>query len=279
MLNILKRVCNKFKKILTYRKVKEILAKNEELKNIGRGKTCFIIGNGPSINGQDLTKLADKDTFIMNNFWRHPQYNFIRPKYYVAITVPSFLDPLKPKQAHDDDLFGADPVIAQTPETKLFFSVLIKEKVEKANIFKTNPKYYILQEGFLNEQLRFNLDITKPVPFSKNTTLMAMMLAVYMGYETIYLLGCEHNWLDQPSIQTWVKNFKHFYDEPENPLPDVYRGMTYEDMIKNTLRLFQNYRFFKAKLAKSYPNVRIYNTTPRSFLDVFPFVKFEDVEL
>ena len=33
---------------------------NEKIRNIYKGKRCFIIGNGPSLASQDLNKLTDE---------------------------------------------------------------------------------------------------------------------------------------------------------------------------------------------------------------------------
>src|SRR5512139_2649265 len=40
-----------------------------EYYNIHRGERCFIIGNGPSLNDTDLSKLKDEFTFGMNRIY------------------------------------------------------------------------------------------------------------------------------------------------------------------------------------------------------------------
>ena len=54
---------------------------------------------------------------------------------------------------------------------------------------------------------------------------------------------------------------------------------SYESAIYHAGKLFKNYRLLKEKLAKEKPDVKIYNATPNSFLDVFLMVKFEDIKL
>lgn len=212
----------------------------------------------------------------MNSFWRHPQYKLIKPKYYVAASFPYLSsNSSRPRYLQDEDLPGSNPVISQVPETKLIFSMIAKDTIEQNNFFPENPKYYILQHGFMDERLKFNIDPTKPIPFTKNTFLLAMLLAVNMGFETLYLMGCEHNFLDQLP-RKWFYTFKHFYDEPPGLLPKESEN-TYETGMEHCLRLFRNYRYFKEKLAIEKPNVKIYNATPESFLDVFPSINFEDI--
>ena len=114
---------------------KEILKNNRDLANIKACKTCFIIGNGPSIKNQDLVSLADKDTFVMNSFWRHPQYKLINPKYYLAASFPYLSSGgSRSRYVQDEDLPGSNPIISQVPETKLIFSMIAKEIIEKNNV-------------------------------------------------------------------------------------------------------------------------------------------------
>lgn len=262
-----------YKEFWQYR---DILNKNADLAQIKTGKTCFVIGNGPSVKDQDLTKLADQETFTMNGFWRHPQYKIIKPKYYIATDAPHVLDLSRPRFLLEDDMPSSDPIISQVPETKLIFSAIAKKSIENNGLFKHNKKYYVLQQGLMDERLHFNLNITKPMPYPKSSHLLAMILALYMGFEKIYLLGCEHDFLKQPMSTTHI-TLKHFYEEPPGDLADHYKTATYEASLSSCLRLFRNYRFFKEKIAKSHPGVRIFNATPNSFLDVFPMVDFDEV--
>lgn len=273
---ILRGVNKRYKGHQEFRQYKDILKKNADLAQTKTGKTCFVIGNGPSIKDQDLTRLVNQETFTMNSFWRHPQYKIIQPKYYIAVDAPRILELPRPKLFFEDDMPTSDPIISQVSETKLIFSAIAKKSIENNGLFKQNPKYYILQQGLMDESLSFNLDPTKAMPYPKSSHLFAMILALYMGFEKIYLLGCEHNFLDHP-VSTSISSFKHFYDEPHGDIPERFKTGSYENSMASCLRLFRNYRFFKEKIAKSHPNVRIFNATPNSFLDVFPVVDFDEV--
>ncbi len=273
---ILHRINKRYKWHQEFRQYQNILKRNADLAQTKKGKTCFVIGNGPSVKDQDLTRLANQETFTMNGFWRHPQYQIIKPKYYIATDAPHILEPSRPRFLLEDDMPASDPIISSVPETKLIFSAIAKKSIENNGLFKQNTKYYVLQQGLMDESLHFNLDPTKPMPYPKSSHLFAMMLALYMGFEKIYLLGCEHDFLNQPMSTTHV-TLKHFYKEPSGNLADHYKSATYEASVASCLRLFRNYRFFKEKISKSHPRVRIYNATPNSFLDVFPMVDFDEV--
>lgn len=281
---IVVKIKKRYQEYRYFRNLQSTLQKNKTLFNSKKGGTCFILGNGPSINNQDLTRLANKETFVMNNFWRHPQYKIIRPKYLVAGDLSTYAKNMRPVEVlginHPGggvDLPDSDTIISQVPETKLILNSVAKNFVEQNKLFFKDQVYYVLERGLMDDDLSFNIDPSKPIPFPKNSVILALILAVYMGFETIYLLGCEHDFLAYPSNKTFI-GFKHFFDAPEESLPLAHEKSSYEDMVASCLRLFRNYRLMAKKIAKLHPDVKIYNATPNSFLDVFPMVNFEDIK-
>ena len=272
--NILSRIKKWHQKREVFKGLRDTLQKNKTLFNSKKGGTCFILGNGPSLNNQNLVRLANKETFVMNNFWRHHQYKIIRPKYLIAGDLSVYAQNKLP-DARGVNLPASSVAISQVPETKLFFNSVAKNFIEKNNLFLQNQIYYVLQQSPMDEKLLFNVDPSKPLPFPKNSAILALILAVYMGFETIYLLGCEHDYLAYPAKKSNT-GFKHFYEQKQDLA--AYKEDSYEDMMALCLRLFTNYRLLAEKISKLHPNVKIYNATPDSFLDVFPAVNFEDIE-
>lgn len=278
---IIDKIKKRHKEYQDFRRLKDVLQKNRTLFNSKKGGTCFILGNGPSINSQNLTLLADKETFVMNNFWKHPQYKIIRPKYLLAGELSSYSQNKRP-EIGGVDLPSSDPIISQTPETILILNSIAKNFIDQNKLFLQNSVYYVLQQGPMDDKLSFNIDPTKPLPFPKNSAILAIILAVYMGFETIYLLGCEHDFLAYPANKSYA-GFRGFYDKQQNLSQKVsddprYKDTRYEDMIVSCLKLFRNYRLLAEKITKQYPQIKIYNATPNSFLDVFPTINFEDIK-
>lgn len=282
MLNIVRKIKHKIKaKTLAYG-YRDTLRRNMALKNSNKGR-CFIIGNGPSIKNQDLLKLRNEQTFVVNTFWNHPQYKEINPKYYLIIDPDVFPVGNQNNNFFSDEILQKHELLTSHP-TKFFFHTLGKEFVEKNKLFKDNSIYYLLNQGILDDNLRFNIEIDKVIPYTKNVIVAAIIIAAYMGFEEIYLLGCEHDFLAYPSQKHYEK-FPHFFKNPYDlsatEKTDYYAMaiMPYEKHIYSSLVLFKNYRLLKEKLAIEKPALKIYNATPNSFLDVFPMVKFEDIKL
>ena len=57
-----------------------------KFKNIHSGERCFIIGNGPSLNADDLDKLAEQGyvTFAFNRIYHIFDQTDWRPTYYMS---------------------------------------------------------------------------------------------------------------------------------------------------------------------------------------------------
>lgn len=81
-----------FESRLIYLKNYQTLKNNHKYVNKYKGKRCFIIANGPSLNSQDLTLLKDEITFGVNNLMATNAYNQILPKFYTIVDSNFFND-------------------------------------------------------------------------------------------------------------------------------------------------------------------------------------------
>lgn len=278
---IVKEVRNRYRRFQLYNKYKEVLDNNKELKNTKEGGRCFIMGTGPSIKDQDLLKLRDEETFVVNYFWKHPEFKEIRPKYYVHMDPGLFYDTDGEPNYWTKEFIRSSKLLSSMP-IKLFFNTKIMDVVESKNLFPSNEIYCLATDGFLKENLDFNTDISRVIPNTKNVIIACIIIAAYMGFEEIYLLGCEHDFLAYPNNYEWSPHFYKNEDfDMKNP-DDVKKYnlsvTSYESVINHAGKLFKNYRLLKEKLAKEKLSVKIYNATPNSFLDVFPMIDFEDIK-
>jgi hypothetical protein len=252
---------------------KELKERNAQYKNIHQGERCFIIGTGPSIKDQDLSLLKNEWTFAVNSLYLHQQYGMINPKFYSLICSEIFKEDIEAKK-YLDNISGA-----VTGGTLMILPFQYKDVVEKRELFSKNKKLYIAQNSRLDfrENGRFNIDIEKQIPSISNVVHSAIIAANYMGFKTICLLGVEHDWLVKKSHiegKTQYYQEHHFHEgdkAPKIPVLDVI--MPYEKICEGVGRAFKIYRLLKQKM----PDVKIFNLTPGSYLDVFPFQKYEDV--
>mgnify|MGYP001610770756 CR=1 FL=1 len=186
----------------------------------------------------------------------------------------------------------ADPVITY------FFHIKGKSLIERERLFSKNKIYYLSSQGIISEHFDFNIDLDKTLPWPKNSILSCLMIAVYLGFREIYLLGCEHNFLtlNVGIEQGRKKTLDHFFvneelesmtnmseKEAKDKIIARFRhwegheDYTYESKMAQIIRLFKNYRLFYQKVRKLHPDIKIFNATPNSYLDVFPSIPYEDI--
>ncbi|MCW3062148.1 MAG: hypothetical protein JWQ02_3969 [Capsulimonas sp.] len=244
--------------------IRELLDRNNALRNRHAGERCFIIATGPSIQTQNLRPLANELCISVSNFFVHPDFVVIKPKYHC---VAPYHAPITEEawQAWLTELFE------HTHQTKLFFGSSDRERNESNPHYRKDDAYYLRFIGGFGEILRENIDLTQILPFPGSVTVMALMLALFFGCKEIYLLGCDHDWLAH------YKQSRHFYDEQQHVLNrngyDEWADSEYEAQLRSMVNLWENYT--SVRQYASTHSARIYNATNGGVLDVFPRVDYQ----
>lgn len=144
----------------------------EQFCNIHKDKEALLIGNGKSVDVDNLGKIKSKITFCFNRF--HLAYKqtgtHFRPDYVVSID---------PQMVKD---FGEE--IVQQSEAKTLFGVEKRPQLEgDFNFFpiKTTSPFV------------FSENPTKYVSTGNSVVVATIQLAFYMGMKQIYLYGIDHD--------------------------------------------------------------------------------------
>src|SRR5262245_9249216 len=70
-----------------------LLAKNAALRNQHQGERVFLLATGPSIKKQTLRPLQHENCIALSNFYVHPDFQLIKPRFYV---LPLYHEPIRP---------------------------------------------------------------------------------------------------------------------------------------------------------------------------------------
>lgn len=238
------------------------------LKNKHKGERCFILATGPSVQTQDLSVLAGELCIAVSHFFLHKDIRLISPRYHVLAPYHSpftFSDIKKVfdgfSERYSDEVtyvFGHRPY-----------------KYSVFNFLKQFPDYMPKEYFFVDYTLSRPLsddnykqasswDITSE-PFQIRTVIYsAIQLGVYLGCQEIYLVGCDHDYLQDTKR---VSNH-HFYPEHEG-VSDVEHLSCF-----TTERWFEEYyfRWKQYRLMREHLNnvgCKIFNATKGGMLDVF----------
>jgi hypothetical protein len=241
-----------------------VLSANSRFHGIHAGKRCFVIGNGPSLNSQDLGLLKKEITYTCNAFYLHPILSQWQPRYH------SHVDP----RAFDGSVDMTNwfrELCEKMPNTKFFLPLNARDSIVVKNQFPQERTYYCAFTGKMCVHLK-SVNITRPIPSVESASLFGIALAMYMGCNPIYLIGMDHDFLAAREVST------HFYNTgmvDDAGLNFDRSAIPYDKMLRDVLRFWGGYRNLK-KLADS-KEIKIYNATNGGFLDVFERVEYESL--
>lgn len=133
----------------------------EDFKDIHKGKRAFIACNGPSLNDIPVAKLKNDVVFGLNRGYLKKDL----PITYLVNIVKSIVD----QWGHE---------ISQVP-CEAFFT----NHFEGDNVVK-------LQFG---GRKGFHTDLTQPIYRGNTVTYVALQIAYWMGFTTVYCIGLDHS--------------------------------------------------------------------------------------
>mgnify|MGYP000067544038 CR=1 FL=1 len=235
-----------------------------ELKNSKIGKRCFIIGNGPSLNNLDLTKLKEEDTFGVNAIYLNYEKMKFHPTYYVVednLVAEDRKDEINAYEGPKYKFFG-----------NYFRSVL---KSDKNTIFINLLRNYGDNKNFP----LFSTNCLRKLGVGGSVTYVCLQLAYHMGYDEVYMIGFDHNYKIPDSAIITNERETGFditsTEDDVNHFNKDYFGKGYRWHDPNVERMEVGFRkadeMFKANGRK------VYNATLGGKLEAFERKNYEDL--
>tara|TARA_B100001250_G_scaffold275318_1_gene237827 strand:- start:463 stop:1335 length:873 start_codon:yes stop_codon:yes gene_type:complete len=267
---------NDFRNYHDFLKHRNLIKTNINLKNKHKGEKCFILGSGPSINDEDLKPLKNEIVFALNNFYVHDDFSEIMrgevEKYYM-------IAPIHPPQTETEwkDWFS-DMEQHMPKNATLIFGISnqnnnIKSILSHHNLFLNFKKYWYYAGININDYYNYkprDIDITRMTWIADTISIYSIIVAIYMGFSEIYLLGMDHNYIcNNKSNYRFYKDGIHQNDEDERMLKDT--SLT-KHLSFSMYKIFHQY-----ELLSNNSDTEIYNTSRNSLLDIFEYVTFKDI--
>lgn len=228
-----------------------------EFKNKYIGKRCFIIGNGPSLQMQDLEVLKERNeySFGANRIYVSFEDTSWRPTFYCI------QDGEMIKEYHDE--------IEKLPIKYKFVSDYACRRLSDKP-FKTAYMFHLDAQRFYPYYPSFSTDISTGVAEGFTVTYAEIQLAAYMGFTSIYLLGVDCNYgkvLDSNGkvLDTGSKDYfsdKYILPNENRNLPQLFNSI-------------QAYK--KAEIYSRRNGFRIFNATRGGALEIFERKNFDEL--
>ncbi|OGN75996.1 MAG: hypothetical protein A2X25_02195 [Chloroflexi bacterium GWB2_49_20] len=182
-------------------------------EGIHKGKRCFIVANGPSLNKMDLDLLKNEITFGLNRIYLNFDKSRFRPTYFVAVNELVL------------EQFARDISNLNMPK---FINW------NQRSYFPTrDPEIIYLKPKFVLNDV-FECDLTRPFVFGGTVTFVTLQLAFYMGFHDVIIIGLDHSFVEkgipnEKEIRSVEKDSSHFHPNyfPKGvkwQLPDLLRS-------------------------------------------------------
>ncbi|MEK9993380.1 MAG: 6-hydroxymethylpterin diphosphokinase MptE-like protein [Hydrogenophilales bacterium] len=213
----IKRLIQKTIDILVSINLFPLVDKNEiiKLKKLKKDyKKCFIIGSGPSVKNQDLSKIKNHFTIVHNAFYLVRNNYEMTPNLYVI----------------EDYLPAADNSLELNKINDIKFVVpyqLKKYIHKKPNVTYINFDYSYIKDykndkDYFGKYL-FSQDLSLKGFWGGTVVYLSLQIANYLEFKEVYLLGVDLSWTIPKSAKIEGAVITSTEDDP-NHFHDNYFG-------------------------------------------------------
>jgi len=246
---------------------KNVLNKSKRLEKLHgaySGQRCFLMGNGPSLNKMNL------DLLKYETVWGANRCNLLfdriqwRPQFYTAVD----------KRVVPDNAQEINSLVKMLPESHFFFPVDFRLD----HILKSTGNVYWYDEVMLNDESlpnsMFSLNPSEFVYAVRTVTIAMLQLAVYLGFNPIYLIGCDTSYIVPHTVIYENENSEFLISTEDDPnhFDSNYfgKGKKWHDPHVDRM-LFQ---YEQAKKVCDALNIQVINSTVGGNLEIFPRINF-----
>ena len=243
-------------------------ARLASLKGRYAGKRCFLMGNGPSLTQMDLSLFQNELVWGSNRCDLLFDRIAWRPAFYVAVD----------KRVVPDISADIERMTGELKQTLFFLPVLFRWHA----VVTSAENLYWFAEKNLDEkhapQGYFSTDLSRLVRGTFTVTVSALQLAVYLGFNPIYLIGCDTNYkvIDTVQFEKGDPNLliSSRDDDPNHFVPNYFgAGRKWHDpKVEHMLLHYEQSRRVCDSLG-----VQVLNATVGGKLEVFPRVDYRSL--
>ena len=202
------------------------LERNLKFKNLHKGESCYIFGDGVSLKDMNLENFSDKVSFASNLLCFHNNFSKLNVKYYVMPAAYWFFyfwrNPYTKKIFFNNISFLQRRFQRQNKHINFFINLSNAPVLFRKNIF------YFHHFG-VNTPSQKTIDLSGK--FFTDGALNTMLgMAIYMGFSEAYLVGCDYTHSPQRIL--------HFYEKGKGKIhyDDEYNKVFF-DFAKKQIKL------------------------------------------
>lgn len=247
-----------------YAEYKSILERME-LKDKYKGKRCFIIGNGPSLQPSDLDRIKDEISFGCNRINLVFDKTEWRPTYYFCIDYYALQ-------------YGWEEILNMNVKHKFVpiqRAISMGKVSDEFTYYSRNTQYAtVLGEGIVGKknEVNFSRDVVEGVYGAYTVLYDTVQFAIYMGFKEIYLLGVDNDFSVELKSDgsTLRKDMNDHFSKDYNSIyaEHVSKGSDVDGIAR---------AFLGARRVAESLGVKLFNATRGGKLEVLEKVNFDEL--
>ena len=196
---------NKFTKSLKVslaRIAKPQLSQIHKFKDIHKGEEGYFFGNGISIKWFDLKEFSEKISIGCNRIPFHKSFHDINLNY-LMLNEPFWFYPgwwtkyITSGNSNPKQVKAYREIIRDNPDKQFFVSL------SNLPVLKSNNVNYMFRD-IVDPRLPNNF-ITNRIDTFEGSFRLGIMMAIYMGFEHVYLVGCDYTHLQSRTLHFFEK--------------------------------------------------------------------------
>lgn len=230
---------------------KRLASKRElsRLRDGHRGERCFILGNGPSLNKTDLSKLRGEVTFGSNRVYLlFPRLGF-STSYYLAVNT----------------------LLIGQCQAEIRSLMVPKFVTWRARQWLSGDSGCLFLDSDYTPPASFSRDVSGRVFEGSTVTYVALQVAFHMGFDEAILIGVDHDFVTRGPANTTVVSTG---DDPDHFAPG-YFGKGFQWQLPDLKASEAAYRM--ARDAYEAAGRRVVDATIEGKLLIFPKVDYRDL--
>lgn len=233
------------------------------LRDKYKGERCVIVGNGPSLNKIDLSKLENEYSFAVNGIFYKTQDCGYRPTFYVVEDTDVMLD-------------NIDEINRYKAKELRFFPKNYKHLISD----KIDTIFFNMDTGYYNKTSphfripRFSADMSRVLYCGQSVTMINLQIAYFLGFTEVYLIGMDFSYNIPKSAVVEGNRITSMEDDDNHFHPDYFgKGKVWHDPELD--KVLASYKMMK--LMYEMDGRKIYNATVGGHLELFERVNFDNV--
>ena len=222
----------------------------DELKGAFKGERCWVIGNGPSLNHQNLYQLQDEFTIGSNYIYMN------KDKMGGYPTIISFANYLVIKQRLDEIMGLEDPI-------KALPFYLYDDFGSPKNSLILNMQH---------QTPNFSLKASDYASTASTVTYVNLQLAYHLGFDKVYLIGVDNRY-KQPDHGKEGTVLSQEEDDPNHFTPNYFKGLKWQKGDEEKMESL----YARAKIAFEARGSKVIDCTYNGALTIFDKQDFDTV--